>query len=81
MNHYILIELDNVDSTFISLDAEGVLHYFEIFQLENIEILNTTNQIIEAPNQQEALLTFRQNLNLDLRKRTSRTFYEKTLRV
>ncbi len=81
MNHYILIELDNVDSTFISLDAEGVLHYFEIFQLENIEILNTTNQIIEALNQQEALLAFRQNLNLDLRKRTSRTFYEKTLRV
>jgi hypothetical protein len=81
MNYYILIELNDVDSTFISLDAEGVLHYFEIFQLENIEILNATNQIIEALNQQEALLKFRQNLNLDLRKRTSKTFYEKTLRI
>lgn len=81
MNHYILIELDDVDSTFISLDTEGVLHYFEIFQLENIEILNATNQIIEATNQQEALLAFRQNLNLDLRKRTSKNFYEKILRI
>ena len=81
MNHYILIELDDVDSTFISSDTEGVLHYFEIFQLENIEILNTTNQIIEATNQREALLAFKQNLNLDLRKRTSKNFYEKVLRI
>lgn len=85
MKYYILVETIN-DGTFFYNDEDG-RHYYEIYRLSEeqqnniIRLLDTSNCIVQANNQIEALKKLSTHRDMVIYKFANKEYYENILPI
>lgn len=85
MRYYILIETIN-DGTFFYIDEDG-RHYYEIYRLSEeqqnniIELLDTSDYVVQASNQIEALKKLSTHRGTTIYKFANKEYYENILPI
>lgn len=76
---YILINVDNPDSTFTIKGEDGNIIGCEIYIINLLEVVSTNKIILNALSQSDAFRQFKKSFP-SLLKKTTKKYYEKELR-